>query len=141
MPLDVYAMPWDDTEEITEVGPATGVDGALRPAALLLEYMGVVLSVDAQRPRLTVGRAPDSDLTVGGPFASRRHAEIIYRPGGIRLRDNSTNGCLVITNGDNRRVTHVHREEVRLPEQGCICLGLETDALTGKAIRFRVQRR
>jgi len=58
---------------------------------------------------------------VHGRFASRHHASIVFRNGRFHLRDNSTNGTVLVAADGTR--TRLHREETMLPHSGIICLG------------------
>jgi two-component system, NtrC family, response regulator PilR len=74
--------------------------------------------------RITLGRAPDSDVVLNNPHVSRRHAVIGWRDDGYTVTDVSRNGLLL----DGRRLTGeaplppscrlgIHPFEVRCFEQ------------------------
>ena len=68
------------------------------------------------KPRVTLGRADDSDVAVGGTGVSREHAEIVRSDVGYHLRDlGSTNGTSVngieIAGGEHLLQ---HGDEIRL---------------------------
>jgi hypothetical protein len=53
-------------------------------------------TVRIQKPKVTIGRLPESDVVVADPGASRHHAQIEQRDGAYVLSDlGSTNGTLV----------------------------------------------
>jgi len=58
--------------------------------------------------RITLGRAPDSDVVLNDPHVSRRHAVIGWDDAVYRVEDTSTNGVLL----DGERIRRV----ARLPE-------------------------
>jgi ABC-type multidrug transport system ATPase subunit/ABC-type multidrug transport system permease subunit len=51
------------------------------------------------RPRLAVGRAPESDILLDHPTVSPLHAEIVAGPSGVRIKDLSRGGTGVRVNG------------------------------------------
>jgi pSer/pThr/pTyr-binding forkhead associated (FHA) protein len=86
--------------------PATGTPGASAAAGephgpvvlAFLDGSGAAAgkTVRIQKPKVTVGRLPESDVVVNDPGASRHHAQIEQRDGGYVLTDlGSTNGTLV----------------------------------------------
>lgn len=61
-----------------------------------LQLGTVTATLDAQRPRLLIGRDPSCAIVVGDPSLSRRHAEIFLDGGRTWLRDlGSSNGTWV----------------------------------------------
>jgi pSer/pThr/pTyr-binding forkhead associated (FHA) protein len=83
------------------------------------------------KPRITLGRADDNDVAVGGPGVSRKHAEIVRSAAGYHLRDlGSTNGTSV--NGINiAGGEHIlqHGDDIRLGTSK-VSLVFRTDANT-----------
>ena len=81
------------------------------------------------KPRVTLGRADDSDVAVRGAGVSRKHAEIVRSAVGYHLRDlGSTNGTFV--NGiDIAGVEHLlrHGDDIRLGTSK-VSLVFRTDA-------------
>ncbi|NOZ27551.1 MAG: FHA domain-containing protein [Chloroflexi bacterium] len=60
---------------------------------------GTTYTLDRECTR--IGRAPDNDIVLQDPFASRRHAEILWEDGRYRVRDlGSKNGVFL----DGQRV-------------------------------------
>ncbi len=82
---------------------------------------------------LVLGRAEDAHLPVQAAYASRVHARINREKQYFVLTDCSTNGTYV--QSEDLKVTHVHRDSVRLWGNGWLSLGesLSND----NAIRFR----
>jgi adenylate cyclase len=136
--IDVYELPWEDTEDRTEVSTASNLEDARRHATLTLEHAGRRVQVSDARTHFRLGRAQDNDLPVDARFASRHHAEITFRHGRFHLRDNSTNGTLVVA-GDDRRLTRLHREEMVLPQHGWIGLGAVPKEYEEEVIGFRCE--
>ena len=80
-----------------------------------------------------LGRDAANDFVYGSQLASRRHARIERRHKDYYLVDCSTNGTYVQT--EDERVTHVHRDTVKLWGQGWISLGQPLNL--GRPIHFR----
>jgi adenylate cyclase len=120
--LDVYELPWEETDDLTKMSTPGEMDNGEIHATLTLEHDGKKIRIDSERAHFKLGRAPDNDLAVSTPLASRHHAEITFRHGRFHLADNSTNGTVVVTDSGHR-VTRLQREEIPLPEQGWIALG------------------
>jgi hypothetical protein len=120
--LEVYSIPWEETDEITKIESSLENISAITQAGILiLEYREKTIRLDTDNKNLNVGRSTDSGLNVEGNYTSRLHAEIQYRHGRFHLKDMSTNGTAIIySNGEIKRI---HREELVLKGEGTICFG------------------
>jgi adenylate cyclase len=131
-PVDCVEVIWKDEKELTTWTGAGAVSAA--PASLSLVFGGVSLLVGDARPRVTMGRDRGNDLCVASPRVSSSHAAIERRGDKFFLRDQSTNGCLVVPS--DRPGYKVHREEVALWGEGVIVLGGEPEE-PDRSIRFK----
>lgn len=101
-------------------------------AALEVSYAGETYTLGPSRPKLTVGRDPDNDVSIDETVVSRRHCEVVLRGDKFLLVDRSTNGTWVLTDGgDTFRVT---REEITLGGSGRILPGRQNL----EPLRYRV---
>jgi class 3 adenylate cyclase len=101
-------------------------------AALELTYAGETYALGTSRPKLTVGRDPDNDISIEETVVSRHHCEVVLRGDKFLLVDRSTNGTWVLTDGgDTFRVT---REELTLAGSGRILPGRQNL----EPLRYRV---
>ena len=101
---------------------------------LLLDWQDRQVSHSGDSQPVALGSATGSDVILNGQFTSRHHAHIELRHRDYLLVDHSTNGTYVQT--EDERVTHVHRDEVRLWGNGWLSLG---EPLTKEnAIRFQL---
>ncbi len=101
-------------------------------AALEVTYGGTTFTLGPSRPKLTVGRDPDNDVSIDETVVSRRHCEVVLRGDKFLLVDRSTNGTWVLTDGgDTFRVT---REEITLGGSGRILPGRQNL----EPLRYRV---
>jgi adenylate cyclase len=140
----VYAQAWEDEEDTKEQVTrydvrAVDVDETTRFSALMLEYNGMTLWLDADHTHCSIGRGAGNDLRVSGKFTSKLHAEITFRNGNFNLHDMSTNGTdIIFDNGEARRV---HREEMFLHQHGTICFGGLPEVDPAAAVHFKCIRK
>lgn len=138
--LNVYTLPWEETEEVTHFEPAR-----VRPEkttvcdALMIEYHGRTMRLDENHAYFSIGRGQQNDLSVEGKFTSRLHAEIECRRGGFHLRDVSTNGTAVVYADGN--TAHLHREELLINGEGSICFGGLPEEDPGGTVHFKCVRK
>jgi class 3 adenylate cyclase len=115
----IYEYIWQD-EDLT----ASVLKRRAEPAwTLEVRFGGVRSVVGAARPRLTIGRTAESDITIDLDVVSRWHAEIVMRGDKFVLSDSSTNGTYVRV--ENGPVLRVCRDEVTLAGTGVIMTGRE----------------
>jgi adenylate cyclase len=103
-------------------------------AAMDITYGPIVLTINAQRPRITIGRMPTNSLVLNYPRVSRYHATLERRDGKMILRDNSINGTYV-------RISQLGTiclkcDEMQLYGQGIICPGRSAASSSPGAIHF-----
>lgn len=91
--IEVGALdPQHQMDDLPDLEPGTGMLVVVRGPNAGSRFL-------LDRDTTTVGRHPDSDIFLDDVTVSRRHAELIYGPEGIRVRDlGSLNGSYV--NGD-----------------------------------------
>ncbi len=99
---------------------------------LYLEWQGKTICLQPD-DTLTLGTAPDAQLTLRGDFASRIHALIRSRRQYFVLQDASTNGTYL--QSEDQQVKHVHRQAERLWGTGWLSCGEPLNQ--ENAIRFR----
>jgi adenylate cyclase len=120
--LNIFNMPWEDTEEVTKFEPACSKNEEVSKLnVLMLEYKGKIIRLDSENTHCRIGRGKENDLSVEGKFTSRLHAEISFKNNTFRLYDISTNGTdIVYADGET---TRLRREEIFLSGEGVICFG------------------
>ncbi|HET6373840.1 MAG TPA: adenylate/guanylate cyclase domain-containing protein [Candidatus Polarisedimenticolia bacterium] len=105
-------------------------------AALQLRWQEEACTVDAFRPRITLGRDASCDLVIAHERVSRLHARVELRTTGFHLVDLSTNGSTV--EHPDESPTWVRRAELRLGSRGAIVLGTG-NVLDGSCPRLSFQ--
>lgn len=111
----------DDNATVLPGGPATAQSGEV---ALVLKYGSRRLRVAEANGEVLVGRSPDCHLSVASSYASRNHATIEVSRGRVYLRDQSTNGTYLESDGIP---LFVKRERTMLQGEGIISLGRSPD--------------
>jgi class 3 adenylate cyclase len=118
-PVLVYEYVWQNEDVTTSL--------AARPVqplwTLEITFGERFFVVGPERPRVTIGRTPDSDISLDLDVVSRWHAEVAMRGNKFVLADSSTNGTYV--RADNGPLLRVCRDEVTLAGRGEIMPGRE----------------
>lgn len=109
-------------------------DHSLPAAAMDITYGPIIVTVNAHRPRITIGRMTTNNLVLNYPRVSRHHAVIELRDGKLFLRDDSVNGTY-IRMGQLGTIC-LKRDEMQLYGQGIICPGRAASSSSPGAIHF-----
>lgn len=109
-------------------------DQPLPAAAMDITYGPIVLTVNTQRPRITIGRMTTNHLVLNYPRVSRYHAAIELRDGKLFLLDDSVNGTYVRI-GQLGTIC-LKCDEMQLYGQGIICPGRAAASSSPGAIHF-----
>ncbi|MEQ8233591.1 MAG: adenylate/guanylate cyclase domain-containing protein [Gammaproteobacteria bacterium] len=135
--VELYEIIWD-VESITAYA---GEQPALRETqgyrAVTFTYGDLSLTVDADRPVASIGRAEHNDLVIRRDLVSRQHLSVQFSRGRCTITDNSTNGSLVVASDGTRYP--IKRESLRLHGSGVIIPGQPPAAAEGFEIRFRCE--
>jgi class 3 adenylate cyclase len=105
-------------DEITQVGSVSRQFP--KSNRLSISFQSHQDDLDYRLVRYLFGRLPDCDLVMDHPLVSRHHAEIRYQHDEFVLIDFSTNGTVLITNGQERKL---HHSQAALRGSGSIFLG------------------
>ncbi|MDQ5903932.1 MAG: hypothetical protein QG672_1525 [Pseudomonadota bacterium] len=95
---------------------------------LFIHFKGETLEVNAERPRVSIGRLSSCGVHLSSERCSRVHAKIERRGDTFVLIDQSTNGTFVTPEGGSEHALHKH--ELALSGRGRICFG-ESFSVTG----------
>jgi adenylate cyclase len=138
--LNVYTIPWEESDEVTKFGPANNEkkeDSVI--SVLILNYRDQNIRLDSEITHCTIGRSHENDLSVNGKFTSRVHSEISYKHGSFYLKDVSTNGSAIFYAGG--KVEKLRREELLLNGEGVICFGGLPEEDPEASVSFRCIRK
>lgn len=118
-PVAVVELIWRGDVELTLVADRKPL-AASHGGALRLTHGGKEFLLGPSRPRITIGRDKDNDISVADGRASRHHAVVELRQDNVVLADQSTNGTYVAS--DNGGFI-LHREETVLRGKGHLSFG------------------
>ena len=96
--------------------PPTGVQ------TVELRYGDEVRTLDAQNPRLDIGRDEACSLRVDGEAVSRLHMRIALDRGKVSVEDVSSNGSCILPEGGSQQ--DLHRDAADITGTGTLRLGL-----------------
>lgn len=111
-------------DEMTVVSSESQTD-LTASAKLKVAFCGELRTVDARAPVLVIGREPGCELIVARSRVSRKHATIELLHGAFHVKDESTNGTWVVSDGGLRHP--LKRSSVLLPRQGRLWLGVRPE--------------
>jgi len=125
-----------ETEDVTSMfGVAFSEDR--RAGRLLVSFGSQSFVVTPEHSSLSIGRHRENDLMIDDTRVSRRHATIRLRHAKFVLRDESTNGTLVVI--EDGRPIALHREDLTLHGSGRFGVTPEVGSDTELPISFRVE--
>lgn len=128
-----------DTSTATDINPDAFQMLPADEGALLLEWNGGLIRVDALRSQVVIGRGAHCDLVIPGRFVSREHAFVRSEGPTYLLEDRSTNGTLVVF--DDGHALRAFRREIPLEGSGQILVGALKEGDDTMRVRFSHDRR
>ena len=133
--MALYEVLWQ-SEDVTSMLPAIALNAHDRKRNLRLRlHVGSRdYVIDDDLPRVTIGRAEDSDIVVQGHLISRSHARIEFSRNRFTITDQSTNGTFVLVRGQEE--VFVRRDSIAISGEGAIGLGRVPDAESPQTISF-----
>jgi pSer/pThr/pTyr-binding forkhead associated (FHA) protein len=133
--LEVFQL-LADTEDVTSmIRVAFSEDRS--PGRLQVWFGPQQFVVTPEHSTLSIGRHRENDVMIDDARVSRRHATIRLRHGKFVLRDESTNGTLVMTE-DGRSIA-LHREDLTLQGSGRLGVTPEAGSDAELPIGFRLE--
>jgi class 3 adenylate cyclase len=138
--IKVFEIVWEKQELTVQLDdiPGSLLAQQKKAASLILHYRDHVITVDVNRPIVTLGRQTHNDIVVNDIPVSRSHARIEYRGGRFLLIDESTNGTYLALQGKKRFLKHSERY---LVGDGTISLGKTPDPNLSFAIHYHVDEK
>jgi adenylate cyclase len=134
--VELYEIIWD-VESITAYAGEKPVreDGGYQ--RVVFGYGDTSVAVDAERPVVSIGRAPHNDLVIRKDLISRQHLSAQFSRGRCTVTDNSTNGSVVVMDDGTR--FDLKRDSLRLSGSGVIIPGKPEQHDAAFAISFRCE--
>ena len=138
--VQVVEVLWEEQQlgNLTQMPRGPLPELQVGPLVLRLFFHGSHVELRSQDSRqdIPLGRDPSNLMVVLNDSVSRRHATVAVRNGKFYLRDHSTNGTYVRTDGNLPIV--VRREAVPLHGRGDISLGLDFSSGGTDEVRYEV---
>ncbi|MSR13994.1 MAG: FHA domain-containing protein [Gammaproteobacteria bacterium] len=119
--VTLYEIIWD-VEAVTVMDSATQVPTSRRSRRVTFTLGGDSVSINAERPVISVGRGTQNDLIVKHDLVSRQHFTAQFSRGRCTVTDKSTNGTVVIPDQGERQT--IHRETAPIVGSGFIVMGV-----------------
>lgn len=135
-PLEIYKLPWEDDEDVTQyrVPAASATASTMR---LCLSHQGETRYLDENERHCSIGRVDGNDIVTGDRFTSRQHADISCRHGRFYIVDHSINGTLMTTGSGIHK--HLHNEEGILEGEGVLVFGDAASANPAVRVAYRCE--
>lgn len=137
-PLEIYEVLWrQDASMLTAVAarPWQALTNRAR-SLLVLEYRAQRIVLEPNAVPFRMGRSAENELVVPSHNVSRTHATIEFSKGRFILIDRSTNGTFLRMDTEE---VFLHRDQVRLLQEGVLSLGLSLSDETAEQIRYRCE--
>jgi hypothetical protein len=131
----VHEIIWD-IEGVTAYNGEIPTLDSQRCARVKFSWNKVSVTLDADRPVISIGRGSENDLIVRHDMASRQHLSAQFSRGRCTITDNSTNGTVVFSNYDKQQ-HELKRETITLQGNGRIFLGRPTEIEDAFAILYQ----
>lgn len=129
----LYEIIWD-VESITAAAAEQAGPSPRRYSRVTFTLGGDSISINAERPVVSVGRGTQNDLTVKHDLVSRQHFTAQFSRGRCTVTDKSTNGTVVIPDTGPRQT--VRRDTVPIAGSGLIVMGVPNEEAAELMIRY-----
>ncbi|MGH8598441.1 MAG: adenylate/guanylate cyclase domain-containing protein [Gammaproteobacteria bacterium] len=129
----LYEIIWD-VESITAAAIEQATPAPGRCTRVMFSLGGDSVSINAERPVISVGRGTQNDLTVKHDLVSRQHFTAQFSRGRCTVTDKSTNGTVVIPDQGTRQT--VRRDTVPISGSGLIIMGVPDEESAEVTIRY-----
>jgi adenylate cyclase len=124
--VDVCEIMWSDADDATQLAARRATTDAGDRVRLV--YRTRVVTLDAGKGSVVLGRDSSAGVVVAERKASRAHCEITSREGGFVLKDTSQNGTFLSIDGEKEAV--LRGDETILRGHGFIALGQSRSTAT-----------
>jgi len=131
----VHEIIWD-VESVTAYRGEIPTLDSQKCVRMKFSWNNHCVTLDADRPVISIGRGSENDLIVRHDMASRQHLSAQFSRGRCTITDNSTNGTVVFSNVDKKR-HDIKRESFTLLGSGKIILGHPEEVDEKFAIRYQ----
>ncbi len=133
--LAVHEIIWD-VEAVTAYSGEIPTLDTQKCVRVVFSCDGREITLDADRPVISIGRGKENDLVIAHEMASRQHLSAQFSRGRCTITDNSTNGTTVYSSFD-KRWHDLRRESFTLLGSGRIVLGQPDDVPDEFVIKYQ----
>ena len=130
----VHEIIWD-VESVTAYNGEIPTLDSQKCTSVSFTWNDTTVTLDADRPVISIGRGKENDLIVRHDMASRQHLSAQFSRGRCTITDNSTNGTVVFSGGKRQR-HDLKRESFTLLGNGTIILGRPAEVDEQFAVRY-----
>ncbi|MFT4562002.1 MAG: adenylate cyclase [Gammaproteobacteria bacterium] len=133
--MAIHEIIWD-VESVTVYSGEIPALNAQQCAGFTFAYRDKSVTLNADRPVISIGRGTENDLIVSHDLASRQHLSAQFSRGRCTISDNSTNGTVVYATPD---ITghRLRRESIAIVGQGTIMLGQPGELSEEDVVRYQ----
>ncbi len=133
--MALHEIIWD-VESVTAYSGEMPTLDTQRCAGVTFTAYGNSVTVNADRPVISIGRGKENDLIIRNDLASRQHLSAQFSRGRCTITDNSTNGTVIFSK-DDKSSHALKRESYTLDESGTIVLGQPSEVDDRHIVRFQ----
>ncbi len=133
--MAVHEIIWD-VEGVTAYSGEIPTLDSQKCVGVKFSAVGNEVTLNTDRPVISIGRGKDNDLIVSNDLASRQHLSAQFSRGRCTITDNSTNGTVIFTDAD-KAGHELKRDSFTLIGSGTIVLGQPSDSDEKYTIRYQ----
>ncbi len=133
--MALHEIIWD-VESVTAYSGEIPTLDTQRCAGVTFSAYGDSVTVNMDRPVISIGRGKENDLIIRNDLASRQHISAQFSRGRCTITDNSTNGTVIFAKGEKSGHA-LKRESHTLEASGTIVLGHPSEVDDKHIVRFQ----
>lgn len=134
---EIIELLWDPGDSTTWI-PRDTPRETVHVDYVEFNHGGTLYRIDAESPRLELGRNPSCDLPILHKAVSRLHARVSWNNGSVQFEDLSTNGTLV--EPDTAPSVPLHHDRTRLSGEGVLRVGTLEPTDDAPVVSYRCVR-
>ena len=131
----IHEIIWD-VESVTAYSGEAPTRDSQKCVGVKFSTRKQTITMDSERPVISIGRGTENDLIVRHDLASRQHLSAQFSRGRCTVTDNSTNGTMIYTDRDETPQL-LKRDTLTLVGSGKIVLGQPSEVDDKYAIRYQ----
>ena len=133
--MAVHEIIWD-VESVTAYSGEIPTLDSQKCRGITFSAYDKSVTLNEDRPVISIGRGKENDLIVHNDMASRQHLSAQFSRGRCTITDNSTNGTVIFANADKSGHA-LKRDSYTLIGSGTIVLGQPAEVDAADFVRYR----